>query len=247
MIHPPGLPPHARLSGPCDLRRVTGHVAEELVAERLGISTWTGPDFSVPASFVTHPDDPSSGYATRPDLWWPDETAVVEVKSGFRGRRYYVSCAQLHSYQYVNRYANYPIRRPRVYYAFVGFDHPYTGLSKRDISRLTVGDVMESLRRNHRQVIVAPLSLVSAWARLWGTTGKTWSGPLSPMLGSYDAYYRFTVSKVEAALAAPDYGVGRTGALVQRHATDDVTQLSFPRPARIYAGELPSSALLIPF
>ena len=247
---PPGYMPHLPLRGPCDLRVVVGHVGEMLVARALGASPWRSADIMVKVGRDATTSTPT---AVRPDLWWPAKTAIVEVKSALMGRRYYVTVEQLDLYRRIHLKSTWPVCHPLVYYAFIPFHHPYPGCKAtrveagekgRQLQRhLTVGEVMADLTRQSPKPVVVALPLVAAWARLWGTTGKTWSGPLSPMLGEYAAYYRFTVGKVETASTAPLFGAGRVGAAAVVEDATSARIISYPHPPRQFVGELPGATV----
>ena len=245
MRPPPGFALHTNLRGPCDLRIVVGHVGERLVEEAMGAEPWRAADIPVK---VVGGATATSTYV-RPDLWLPSETAIVEVKSALKGRRYYVTVEQLDLYRRIHLTSTWPAPKPYVYYAFVGFAHPYplcdsarhaAGDKGRHLKRpYTVGEVMAALLTDPPVPIVVPLPIVSAWASAWGTTGKSWSGPLSPMLGDYAAYYRFTVEKVEKAMEASHFGAGKVGAVATTRPHPKLRWVEFPRPRRAYDAELP--------
>lgn len=231
---PPGLPLHHELRGPCDLRGVVGYVGEQLVARAIDAAPWRADDIDVQID--------GEARAVRPDLWWETRNAVVEVKSAIRGRRYYVTQEQLDSYAQIHMTSTWPADHPAVYYAFVHFPHPYAhitetrihaGVTGRKLKKpFTVAEVMSALLPTASSPLVVAYPVVAAWARLWGTTGRSWSGPLSPLLGDYAAYYRFTTRKVEAAAATPHFCAGRVGAVAAYTDTGAARVISYPTPKR---------------
>lgn len=248
---PPGFSLHTPLRGPCDLRVVVGHVGERLVKEALreagyAVEPWRAADIPVAV------DGNSTSYV-RPDLWLPSETAIVEVKAALRGRRYYVMQEQLDLYGRIHLASAWPAPRPAVYYAFISFAHPYAACEAARVAaeekgrRLKrpyeVGEVVAALLQSTSKPILVAFPVVAAWARQWGTTGRSWSGPLSPMLGDYAAYYRFTVEKVEAALRAPHFNAGKAGQVAVRRDTPSARVLTYPRPPRPFQGVLPTATV----
>lgn len=239
---PPGMTPTATIRGPADLRRITGHMGELVVREALGAQRWTSSAYTVPPQVATHPLDPKSAYDINPDLWWPEQTALVEVKAGIKGRRYYVTKRQLDSYAWIRVHGRAPIPSPRVFYAFVCFEHPYADRRKGS-ARPRVADVVKHLRQHIWHVVVADLTLVLQWSRTFGHTDHDWITPLSPKLGAWENYYRITPTRLDR-VCTTDPCAGLPDAIRRRvqHTHDGkVRRLVIDRPPRVWHGPPPQA------
>lgn len=244
---PPGMRAHHKMRGPTDLQRLTGCVGEQHIARLLGAVSWTSSAFRVSAQVVAHPDDSRSGYDIVPDLWWPQESAIVEVKSCIGGRKYYVTRRQLMAYRHLRIAAREPIRSPRVYYAFVDMEHPLAEVPEgkarnAKLKRSTAGEILSRLQI--RSATLVDLSVVWAWCEKLGSNGRDFRTPLSPLLGLYEEYYRLTPRRISDYLVSYDYSSYAWGGRVSTKTRSgsgltNSAEVRVRRGPRLYQGELP--------
>lgn len=186
------------VSGPQVAKNVTGLAAERLVASVIGARLWDGalPPFYVPRAVATESDD--SPYALVPDAWWPKHSALVEVKAGIA--RFYTTERQWKSYRWARDtpVTALPVRRPRVFYAFVGYK-----LTKRSDrypgAHALVNDMLQSIR----YIVVADSRLVERFIAESGSYRTDHVGPLSPMLGIWHAHWNIRAHRLQAWADAP--------------------------------------------
>lgn len=242
-------------SGPCDAKTIAGNVTEQIVSYLIGGVPWSWnmPGFAIPSDVAVESD--GSPYELRPDIWWGKHTAVVEVKSGIS--RYYVTQRQWRSYTWLRDRSgdDSVVRRPRVYYAFVGYKLPkLTRKYKR--KHEIVRDILATIE----YVAVIDSALVQTLISESGSYDDDTTTPLSPLLGAWHAYHNVTKAKVREWANDPRVMLNDSGrvrwrapSLRRRYRAmlDDLSQwgTGYPvppchvmhpcRPARVWTGPLP--------
>lgn len=181
------------ISGPQVAKNTVGDMAERLVVRALGARLWDSklPAFAVPKEVATESD--GTPYELLPDAWWARHSALVEVKAGIA--RFYTTERQWKSYLWARdaQASGLPIERPRVFYAFVGYN-----LAKRSDRYTGAHEVINDAIRQLRYVVVADSQLVERYIAESGSYQTDRSGPLSPMLGIWHAHYNIRAHRLLA-------------------------------------------------
>jgi hypothetical protein len=185
-------------SGPQVAKNAIGDAAERLVSRALGARLWddTLPAFTVPEHVAVETD--GSPYALLPDAWWAPQSALLEVKAGIA--RFYTTERQWRSYRWARetQRSGLPIDRPRVFYAFVGYD-----LAKRSDRYADSHAVIDDALRGLRYIVVADSKLVETFIGESGSYAVDHVGPLSPMLGVWHAHYNIRAHRLQAWADSP--------------------------------------------
>lgn len=181
------------VTGPHLAKTVIGSVIERLVARTISALLWdsTLPAFKVPANVALESD--SSLYELRPDAWWPAHYALVEIKCGIA--RFYVTERQWNSYCWARDTQNsgLPVTRPRVFYAFVSYM-----LDKRTAKYGGTYELIDAALTGLQYIVVADSRLVTKFIDESGSYGADHVGPLSPMLGIWNAHWNVRAHKLRA-------------------------------------------------
>jgi len=224
-----------KVRGPQSGRTVVGDTCEAHVARLLGARRW--PDWPLlPVPRTVARDDDGDDFLLRPDLFWPAETALVEVKAGIA--KFYVTVVQHAAYGWLRDHGVGPVRQPRVYYAFVAYR------TERKVgARRSVRDLEADVVNGIRFVLVLDSRLVDVLAADFGSHGRDWTTPLSPMLGKWRDHYFFTPGKLEWLLSASrDDLTGRFGGGIRRTAINSgppAVIIGIKRRSRRWLGPLP--------
>jgi len=216
-------------TGPQSARVAVGYMAEGLVATLMGARDWTLPGFAIPSRVAEEFD--RSPYSAEPDLWCDNDSSLVEVKAGIR--RFYVTKRQLRSYTWIRDQgdpAKVWVYRPRVSYAFVHYE---LGAPVKSFD--TIGSLLEATLRSIKYILVLDSRLVEILAKEYGSWDKGSITPLSPLLGDWAPYYRFTPSRLAPWVADPRAEMKSRGLAKKRwHVRDLKRSVSTP------VGVLPS-------
>jgi len=191
---PPGFNPRQRLRGAQDLRCLIGWLGEETAIEAfqsLGVAAQRWPAGAFHISTIRAAGETQPGYDIFPDLWLPDEAAVVEVKSSMLGRRFYAPTRQARAYKAIHEEAavvgpQWPISQPRMIYAFVAFRY-----ARPD--RPTVEEAVMALQPE--AIILADHDIVASWMKEVGDYGRDWASKHTGLV-VYENFHRLTVRRV---------------------------------------------------
>lgn len=178
--------------GPQVAKNVIGSMAERLVVRVLGARIWASglPPFYVPKDVATEVD--GSPYGLNPDAWWAPQSGLIEVKSGIQ--RFYVTERQWRAYQWARdtRGSQLPVECPRVFYGFVAYQ-----LAKSTKKYGGTFELLDDALANLRYVLVTDARLVEAYLTANGTFQGDFKGPLSPMLGIWDAHWNIRAHQLQ--------------------------------------------------
>ena len=176
--------------GPHAARGKIGTLAADLVQSVLPNSRRWPRTHPIPCPF-----DDQDGYVY-PDLFWKDQTAMVEVKAGIK--RFYVRVTQHRSYDWIRDNGTLPVYRPRLFYAFVHY---------KPAGR--VGDMQEKdltykFESMVKSILILDSRIVDYLAIDFGDYGKDWSTPLSERMGgAWTNLYRITPARLRPFLDCP--------------------------------------------
>lgn len=252
--------PDWAVSGPQVAKTVVGHAFERIAARVLGGVVWDEriPPFWVPAEVATESD--GTAYGLAPDVWWSDQCALVEVKSGVE--RFFTTERQWASYLWARDTTDsgLPVDRPRVFYAFLGYR-----LSQRTEKYRRAHALLDDALARLRYFLVADSKLVAHF--IGGSTSyqPDRAGPLSPLLGIRHAHWNLRVHRLQQWAEQPrkmlqEQGMARWGVwpLAQNYqaARDQLVAAGWPalptvpalvlhprRPRRVGPGIIPGSQL----
>lgn len=184
----------APCSGSQAAKSVVGSFFECLAAYFLGAEPWSGDSFD-----VKQVEDAQWGgpFDLKPDMFWREQTALVEVKGGRWGYWLHVHSDQLAAYEAVRDRASWPLYRPRVVYALFGYELPKTCKRYRK-----VGDLLKALVAGVRCGAYLDVQLVSHLAREKGTT-PGYESRLEQQLGAYKPIARITPGDVQSIARDP--------------------------------------------
>lgn len=177
---------------PTTARVFIGVLAERLVAEVLDARLW---DRAMPTFPVDREVATGSGggrYVLAPDIWWAREAGFVEVKAGIE--RFFLAERQWNAYLWAQRAGagKLPVYQPRVFYAFVAYRLPQP--AGKYPSLYTFG---EAALAGVQYLLVLDSRLVAS--ELHGNTlVADWGGPLSPLLGIYEAHYSLRAGRLSS-------------------------------------------------
>lgn len=174
-------------------RNIVGDLFEAMVADLLDGRRWPGwPLIPIPREVAR--DDVGDDYLLQPDVFWPSESAMVEVKAGIN--KFYVTISQHQAYSWVRDQAKWPIAKPRVFYAFVAYR-----TEQKVGKRRSVQDLQEDAARNVQFVLIVDSRLLDLLLPSFGTEGRDWISPLSPMLGAWRDRYLVTPTKLSRLMS----------------------------------------------
>jgi hypothetical protein len=180
----------ARLAGAQSAKNLIGTVAESVVAHLFNAEPYEGSAIPTP-----HAD-------LRPDLLLRRQAALVEVKASRHCKHLHVTEDQLRAYEWANQHSLSPIRQPRVFYAFFGYQLPGPPRLRKLNSYKTVASLLKAVLEGISCCVLLDLPIVLRLAEKYGST-KECVTPLSPMLGTWAARYRLTPSRLKVFAMEP--------------------------------------------
>lgn len=195
----------APLRGVSGAKNLVGDLAEALAGQLLGAEPWyPHPGFDIPEEVVE--GEHGYGYTLEPDLFWKQDTALIEVKAGIS--RFYVTKKQFASYKWLRDGGlpgRHPIHRPRVYYAFMSYRTP-----RRSTDYLSVGDYLNAVLHTTRYMLFLDSNLVQWMADRSGSRDFA-NEPESPDGIVYHPYHRITAASLEPFALFPQEALERHG------------------------------------
>lgn len=184
---------NATARGPQVAKNAVGTAMERLVARTIGARLWDQrlPAFPIPREVATEVD--GTPYGLLPDAWWAKQSALVEVKCGIA--RFYTTERQWRAYRWARdtQLSGLPVVRPRVFYAFVGYR-----LDRRSDKYAGAHAIVDDAIAQLRYILVVDSRLVEAFIGESPAVQEDHVGPLSPLLGAWNAHWNIRAHRLQA-------------------------------------------------
>ena len=191
--------------GPHVAKSAVGYLMERIVARVLGARVWDAalPPFAVPRAVATETD--GTAYGLLPDVWWGQQSALVEVKAGID--RFFTTERQWNAYRWARdtQVSGLPVERPRVFYAFVAYS-----LDQRTDRYGTAHAVMDAALRGLRYLVVADSGLVESFVANANHRGDQ-ETPLSGLLGNWSAHWSIRTRRLQVWAEHPRVALDANG------------------------------------